>query len=348
MADNIKVKNIYYMLAYAYQTLREAGFEDLGAEDFDNIHDLLAAILARGVSDQVRRGLYRDYIPRQEALSALRGRICVGESIKQQTLSLGKLVCAYDEFSENSAHNRILKTTMLLLLQLGSLTFANQEALRRLLPYFSGVEEIAPISIRWERLSYDRNNASYRLLINICRIVLEGLLLTTEAGDLRLAKWLSDEQMYKLYEKFVLSYYQREHPAYSARAAYIDWDLAEGTDRTFLPVMKSDITLTKGDRILIIDTKWYSHTMATILPFDSTTFISGNLYQIFTYVKNKDRQRAGNVAGVLLYAKTDEAVTPDDEFFIGGNWIGLKTLDLSQEWSGVTSQLESLCSWLEA
>lgn len=347
MADNIKVKNIYYMLAYAYQTLHEVGFEDVGAEDFDNIHDLLAAILVRGVSNQVRRGLYRDYIPREEVLSALRGRIRVSESIKQQTFSLGKLVCAYDEFSENSPHNRILKTTMLLLLRLGNLTFANQEALRRLLPYFSGVEEVAPASIRWERLSYDRNNAPYRMLINICQLVFEGLLLTTEAGDQRLAKWLSDEQMYKLYEKFVLSYYQREHPAYSPRAAYIDWDLAEGSDRTFLPVMKSDITLTKGDRVLIIDTKWYGETMATIRPFDSTTFISSNLYQIFTYVKNKDRLRTGKVAGVLLYAKTDEAITPNDEFCVGGNWIFLKTLDLAREWSGITAQLESLCSWLE-
>jgi 5-methylcytosine-specific restriction enzyme subunit McrC len=82
--------------------------------------------------------------------------------------------------------------------------------------------------------------------------------------------------------------------------------------------------------------------------FDSTTFISSNLYQIYTYVKNSDINRSGDVAGVLLYAKTDEVVTPDGDFIMGGNRIGLKSLDLSQEWVVITSQLEMLCSWLDA
>jgi 5-methylcytosine-specific restriction endonuclease McrBC regulatory subunit McrC len=90
--------------------------------------------------------------------------------------------------------------------------------------------------------------------------------------------------------------------------------------------MKSDITLTNGDKTLIIDTKWYGHTMQTNSQYDSTTFISGNLYQIFTYVKNKDSAATGNVAGILLYAKTDEAITLDNDFSIGGNRISLKTL----------------------
>ncbi|WP_434509821.1 hypothetical protein [Desulfitobacterium sp. AusDCA] len=33
--------------------------------------------------------------------------------------------------------------------------------------------------------------------------------------------------------------------------------------------------------------------------------ISGNLYQIYTYMKNKDIDATGQVAELLLYAKTD-------------------------------------------
>jgi 5-methylcytosine-specific restriction enzyme subunit McrC len=120
----------------------------------------------------------------------------------------------------------------------------------------------------------------------------------------------------------------------------------DAADRTFLPAMKTDITLQCGDRTLIIDTKWYSHTMQTHPLFGSASFISQNLYQIFAYVKNRDAGSTGNVAGMLLYAKTDEAVTPDGDFTIGGNLISLKTLDLGQEWGGITKTLESLCSWL--
>lgn len=347
MADTIKVKNIYYMLAYANQTLRESGFDAVAAEDFENIHDLLAAILICGVGNQIKRGLYRDYIPQETSLSSLRGRVLITESIKQQTFTQRKLVCAYDAFTENALHNQILKSTMLLLLKYGTLKTENKKHLRKLLLYFNEVTEIAPVSIHWDTLKYHRNNAAYRMLMNICWLVVKGLLLTTETGTYRLAKWLSDEHMHRLYEKFVLSYYQKEHPEYSPRAAYIAWDLTDEADRTYLPTMKSDITLTNGNKALIIDTKWYSHTMQTNTQYKSASFISGNLYQIFTYVKNKDRDATGNVAGMLLYAKTDEAVTPNNDFTIGGNRISLKTLDLGQEWSEITRQLEAVCSWLQ-
>ncbi|MDR1920442.1 MAG: 5-methylcytosine-specific restriction endonuclease system specificity protein McrC [Candidatus Adiutrix sp.] len=347
MADNIKVKNIYYMLSYAYQTLRETGFDGVGAEDFDNMHDLFAAILIHGVGHQIKRGLYRDYAPLEEPLAGLRGKIRLAESVRRQTPIRRKLVCAYDEFSVDSAHNQILKSTMMLLLLKGDVKPENKKRLRKLLSYFSGVTEIRPALIHADALKYHRNNAAYRMLINICRLIQKGLLLTTETGGHRLAKWLGDEQMHRLYEKFVLAYYQKEHPSYAPRAAHIEWDIADGANREFLPAMKSDITLTRGDRVLIIDTKWHGRTMWTNRQYDNLTFISSHLYQIFAYVKNKDRGGKGNVAGILLYAKTGEAMTPNSDFIMGGNRISLKTLDLDRDWSEIASQLEALCSWLE-
>ena len=37
------------MLSYAYQNLKEAGFKNIEYENFENIHDLLAAILIKGL-----------------------------------------------------------------------------------------------------------------------------------------------------------------------------------------------------------------------------------------------------------------------------------------------------------
>ena len=106
--------------------------------------------------------------------------------------------------------------------------------------------------------------------------------------------------------------------------------------------MKSDITLTDGSRTLIIDAKYYGHTMQTHAMFNSKSIISGNLYQIFTYVKNKDRNGSGNVSGVLLYAKTDEDITPDNDYRIGGNRFSVKTLDLGADWTEIVKQLNAV------
>ena len=76
--------------------------------------------------------------------------------------------------------------------------------------------------------------------------------------------------------------------------------------------------------------------------FDGISLISGNLYQIFTYVKNKDKNCTGNVSGVLLYAQTDEEITPDNDYSMSGNRISVKTLNLNSDWTEIRSQLDSI------
>ena len=61
---SIFIKNIYYMLSYAFTALDQGGYEDIEKESFDHIHNLFAAILAKGIGRQLKQGLYREYISR--------------------------------------------------------------------------------------------------------------------------------------------------------------------------------------------------------------------------------------------------------------------------------------------
>ena len=343
MADNHTIRNIYHMLAYAFEALRKDDWDTLAAEDFEHIHDLLAAILVYGIPIQIKQGLHRDYLRQEGGIAGVRGQILISETLRQQPLQRGRLVCAYDEFVTDTPHNRILKTTMLLLLWHGSVNAVRKQMLRKLLLYFAEVHEIAPAAIRWTALKYHRNNASYRLLLGICQLVIEDLLLTTEKGTHRLANYFSAKAMHWIYERFVRNYYRAEHTDLKVSAMHVKWDTT--TPSRYLPAMKTDVTLEKNGKRLIIDTKYYYHTMQTNEKYMSTTFISHNLYQIYAYVKNCDTHRTGNVAGVLLYAMTDEAITPNEDMMIAGSRISVKTLDLGQDWSEIRRQLDQLCSW---
>lgn len=338
----IPIENIYYMLAYAYRSLTQSEMRSLATEQFDNIHDLFASILIKGVTTQVKRGLFKTYVLREDSCTCVRGKICISESIRKNRITQGQLICQFDEFSENNALNQILKATMLLLVKHGRVKDENKKALRKLLLYLSNVENIKPSTINWGAISYHRHNSTYRMLINVCWLVIKGLLLTTNHGTQILASFLDDQQMHKLYEKFVLGYYKQEHPRLSAHAAFIEWDIQEEDDRLFLPIMKSDITLTFEDKSLIIDTKYYGHTLQTNGLYGGQSIISGNLYQIYAYVKNRDKSGSGKVSGMLLYAKTDEEVMPNSDYCIGGNLISVTTLDLSKEWETIRQQLDAI------
>ena len=338
----IPIKNIYYMLSYAFQVLNEQGYKNLATEQFENTADLMAAILAKGISIQIKRGLGKEYISQTESLSTMRGKIDIAESIKTQSLLKKQMVCDYDEFSTNGTMNRIIKSTVELLIYSGNISTKRIKELKKLMVYFTDVEKINLYTVNWN-MHYNRNNQTYRLLISVCYMVVKGLLQTNSDGTNKLMDFVDEQRMCRLYEKFILEYYRKEFPEITANASKIDWQLDDGIS-DMLPVMQTDIMLTYNEKILIIDAKYYSHT--TQSQYDTHTLHSGNLYQIFTYVKNKEAELEGKphdkVSGMLLYAKTDEEVLPDNDYVMSGNKISVKTLDLDCEFSQIAEQLNKI------
>lgn len=335
----IPVQNIYYMLSYAFQVLNEKGYKDIATEQFDNVAELCAAILSKGITVQLKRGLGKEYIPQTEALSSLRGKIDITESIKTQSLLRKQLICIYDDFTVNSYLNRILKTTMVLLH--ADVSKVRKKAIRKLMIYFADVDVLDVHNINWN-IRYDRNNQSYRMLISICYLVVKGLLQTNTDGSTRLMVFIDEQRMCRLYEKFILEYYRKEHPEITARASQIPWQLDDRFS-DMLPVMQSDITLSEGNRTLIIDAKYYAHNTQT--QYDVHTLHSGNLHQIFTYVKNRDAEYGDvphEVSGMLLYAKTDEQIQPDHVYHMSGNKISVRTLDLNCDFAEIAQQLNAI------
>jgi len=336
----IRVQNVYYMLAYAFQILNSQGYKNIATEKFDNTGELMAAILIKGSENLIKRGLGKEYIPQREETSSLRGKIDIAASVKRQTLLRRQMVCHYDDFSVNSYMNRIIKSTMLALLS-SNLSKERKKALRKLLVFFNDVELIDLLAVQWN-LRYDRNNQSYRMLISICFLISKGLLQTQTNGKTKLMDFLDEQRMHRLYEKFILAYYRREFPQINANPSQIAWQI-DNEVRDMLPTMQTDIMLEHGEKTLIIDAKYYSRT--TQQQYGVHTLHSGNLYQIFTYVKNKEVELSGKphaVSGMLLYAKTDEEIIPDREYRMSGNKIAVRTLDLDQDFSKIKMQLDRI------
>lgn len=322
------------MLSYAFQVLNEQGYKQIKTEEFENTAELCAAILIKGVSSQIKRGLGKEYILQTEPLSTVRGKIDISSSIKDQTIIKKQLVCSYDEFSVNSYMNRIIRTTMELLLR-SNISKPRKKELRKLLVFFGEVKPLEINSIDW-RIQYNRNNQTYQMLISICFLIVKGLLQTTSDGTTKLMDFLDEQRMCRLYEKFILEYYKKEFPKLKVTASQIPWDL-DDDESDMLPVMQSDIMLSDKKKTLIIDAKYYSRTMQ--VQYDVHTLHSGNLYQVYTYVKNLDRDRTGNVSGMLLYAKTDEVMLPHNSYKMGGNKISVDTLNLDCEFDEIRQKL---------
>ena len=338
--ETIYIKNIYYMLSYAYKSLNEKGYRKIQTESFENTTELLSEILIIGVSKQIKQGLVKDYIDVTQTTASIKGKINITDSINEQSFIKGQLNCTYDEFSINCYLNQILKSTMNLLVK-ADISHTRKKKLKNLLMYFRDVNLIDVGKINW-KIRFDRNNQTYMMLINICYLVIKGLIHFEASGDKKLMEFFDDQLLSALYEKFLLNYYKKEHPDIKTHAPQIDWQIDDGLD-FLLPKMQTDVTLEYGNKILIIDAKFYSHNI--VKNYGKDIHRNGNLYQIFTYVKNKEVEMQGKdmeISGVLLYARTSDSIQPDSDYVMSGNRISVKTLDLNQEFGIIRNQLDSI------
>lgn len=339
----IPISNLYYMLAYAFEFLDKNKLVDVSAEQFDNALDLLAALLEAGVTRQIKQGLYREYVPKNEDLTTLRGKVSMRDTIRNRMARKTAVACEYDELSEDNLYNQVIKAACRLIIREHSVRHATRDSLKKSMLYFSEVSSIDLSHIAWQTFVFTRENQAYRFLISMCQLILQGMLITDAKGGMTLSPYIDEKTMARLYERFVLRYYMVHHRNLHPSAPRIPWALDEEYTGTMLPEMRADITLSSEDRFLIIDTKYYAHTYQSQERYDSKTIHSSNLYQIYSYVKNK---AAGSpeldVSGMLLYARTEDELQPNERFIMDGNIIYVRTLDLSVSFEEIAKQLDDI------
>ena len=331
------------MLSFAYENLLKANeYASLKSEEFENIYDLMSEIVYISVSHLIKKGIYKEYTLKSDTLSTVRGKINISTTVKDLSLIRHQLVCEYDEFNENILYNQIIKTTINHLISNKDLPIKSKKKLKKVVLYFNKVDTVNLNQVQWKNIRFHKNNSTYIFLIEICKFIYEGLLISTDSGKIRYKKFIDDQRMHHLYEKFILGYYQRYYPDLNPNASIIDWNAQIIKGQELLPIMHSDITLYSktSKKTLVIDAKYYGHSLST--HHEKISLHSGNLYQIFTYVKNKDVDHLGNVSGLLLYAKTDETIAPDCEYVMDGSKIGARTLDLNQDFKNIAAILDHI------
>lgn len=335
--NHIPIRNIYYMLAYAYQTLNLAEYKNIGTEKFESVKDLYAEILLIGIPVLIRGGLTKDYISVEENSNVIKGKIDINSTIKKNALVNKKVNVVYDEFSENILLNQIIKATLVYLSHSNKICQKKRRKFYGMLPFFSEVADVELDLQLWKNVTYNRQNIRYQFIIDVCRFLYEELLFD-ESNTSRTMKEIHDEQrLSSLFEKFIYAFFKRE-TTYRVSHPQIHWLVDDGfTDA--LPIMQTDLVLQKDKKTLIVDAKFYSENMAVRFKGGEAKQKSANLYQIFTYINNWKKERDEVVAGMLLYAKTTEKQQPNHTYHIKGKEIFVFSLDLQQHFNGIKEDL---------
>ena len=336
MNNDYRISNIYYMLSYAFDNgkLNELNKRKVDVEKFDNIYDLFSAILIILVNKLIKNGLVKDYIWEIDELN-------YKKSFKRT------LVCEYDQFSSNNYLNRIIKSTLFCLISSNKLSSLYKKNIKKTYLKLQNIELLDIKKISWKLIKYNKGNINYKYIINLCYLILNGLLINESKGKIEFIDFIDEQSMNILFEKFIREYLKKHFPELNPKISKMRWNIDEGYMVDFIPKMITDITLSYKNKIMIIDTKYYSKIFNSkgFNGYDSKTINSDNWNQINVYVANASYNNDKIVSGMLLYAKTDEDILPDIATSVMGNKIFVKTIDLTkQKFIEIEKQLQHIAN----
>ena len=98
----IPIRNIYYLLSYAWKYFKSTDIRKIDEKDFSNDTEFFAEIFDLTLSKYVKKGLNRDYIEKEETLKTIRGKVDFNSTLKTLGFKSKKIDCIYDEYSSNN------------------------------------------------------------------------------------------------------------------------------------------------------------------------------------------------------------------------------------------------------
>ena len=173
----IPIKNLWFMLLYAWDRPELLGSWRADVETAPNLATLLARILARLVQQRLRIGLSRGYVEHQTEVAGVRGRIVFSETLRRLSLQHGRTSCRYNVFTPDVLANRVIRCTLVRLLQVGRMGTECEDLRARLrgLVYATDCVTLVDVDLAdISRAQSQRQDRDYTLMLAICRLLHEG------------------------------------------------------------------------------------------------------------------------------------------------------------------------------
>jgi 5-methylcytosine-specific restriction enzyme subunit McrC len=338
-------ERLVHMLAVALDLPVAAGAIAAHDEQRETLLEILIRLFSTRLIEAVRRGMPRRYVPHEEDLPALRGRLDVTRQFTTLLASPQRLACRYDALAEDIALNRIMKAAVTRLARVARAA-DNQRRLAELAFVYADVaphiSNLPAAALRWDEVVLDRTNERWRALLGLARLLLGERFQTTSAGAAQGFSLLFE--MSALFEDYVARMLARALAGRGLRVVAQGGRLfcleREGGGGLFQT--RPDILIKRGDAVAqVIDTKW--KRVARRIDDPKQGVSQADVYQMMAYGRLYECPRL-----TLLYPHhrdLGQAPLADSHRIAdpaGDARLELATLDVASG-EGMAKRLRALC-----
>lgn len=292
--------NIFiYMLMYAYDV--KLSNEQIASctNQKHTILEVFVQMFASNLLNELKKGLYKEYITMQDNLPVLKGKYLINENLKYN-FTKNKIYCEYDEFSPNNGLNQFFYYAVKYLQK-----FVNDKKLLKQCELIFDEVEYNQIDINKLNIHFNRLNSRFKTSFEVAFLLLKQSI-PLFSQDKKSFAFLFDMNL--LFEKFIARIVKESFDEVEVPRDYISFGALN---------LKPDIIVKSQN--LIIDCKYKIMDENKIANRDDR-------YQMYVYANNFENIKAT----MLLYPKHLDSV--DKTIILGENdkkvVLKMRTIDL--------------------
>jgi 5-methylcytosine-specific restriction enzyme subunit McrC len=321
VTPKVSVTNFFAMLG-AGVSPDAFDHEHVTWSDTDELIDGVAYFAIRLIDSATMRGLVHGYVPREERMRTIRGRLLV-EEFARRPWSAAEPQCRFDDFTADIVENQLFRCTLQAMLSWPQLApHIRREALR-VLGRFDGVAD-TPATKHAAPLPITRLNEHYEDAMRLSRLVLQAMSLSHEAGDQQANSLMVD--MDDLFQRWIA----QELDLRLAPEMRIERDEDVWLDEGRAVTMAPDLVVRRGSEVVLVGDAKYS--------MGADGYMASRDYlELIAYTT-----AMGLPTGLLIHCNSDRA--PESEIVIrnAGTRILCRPIRLDGSYAAVCRSLDSL------
>ncbi len=268
-----------------------------------NILEIIITIFCQDLKIILKKGLKKSYVTQEENLNIFKGKLELTEHLTKNFISKEKFFVEYDEFNDNIAENRILKSACLYLLK-ETKNNENKNILRKTLIILDNVEECANLDKDINLVQINRLHKYYNRPIKFAEFFLRRKNFVPKRGKTKMPTLLFPlEKMFEDYiENILREKFKKIKHQFSSY--YL---VKDGDKKIFNTQMDFVVFNDNKTEAIIIDAKW------KLLDPDEINYNiqQADLYQLYAYAKLlKQEENLKKVSVVLTYPQYDKFKEP--------------------------------------
>jgi 5-methylcytosine-specific restriction enzyme subunit McrC len=248
----------------------------------------------------VKRGLRKDYVARQENLFALRGRLLVARQISQNLVRRDRFFTEHDEFSQDRAENRLIRTALHRVLTMCR-SQENQRLARELSFVFSEVPQAVDIAVDIQRIRLDRGMGHYEFALDWAKLILRGLSPISGIGKHHAPSLLFP--MEAVFEAYVEKHLSKQlSGGFVLKAQASSQHLVDHDNQRWFRMKPDLLVKHQQSTRLVLDTKWKLLDTSKRNGLEKYQLSQSDFYQLYAYGQHY-LDGSGDI--VLIYPLTD-------------------------------------------